>query len=225
MAKMVKKKPDTPPHEEHADETWLIPYSDLLTLLLALFIVLFASSSLDKDKAAQIQYALAAGFNTLPQDKLSGTILNFLQDAKDLPLEDDNVIIAADAEGATLEINSISLFAPGSTAIREEAVPLLNKITRLLDSNKYRRHRIVVEGHTDDTNEGDPKLYPSNWELSAARAGAVVRTMKALGTDESRFKAVGMAGISPAHPNLNPYGEPIPANRYLNRRVIIRIEF
>lgn len=39
MAKMVKKKPDTPPHEEHADETWLIPYSDLLTLLLALFIV------------------------------------------------------------------------------------------------------------------------------------------------------------------------------------------
>ena len=78
MAKMVKKKPDTPPHEEHADETWLIPYSDLLTLLLALFIVLFASSSLDKDKAAQIQYALAAGFNTLPQDKLSGTILYFL---------------------------------------------------------------------------------------------------------------------------------------------------
>ena len=42
---MVKKKPAEQPHEEHADETWLIPYSDLLTLLLALFIVLFASSS------------------------------------------------------------------------------------------------------------------------------------------------------------------------------------
>ena len=49
---MVKKKPAEQPHEEHADETWLIPYSDLLTLLLALFIVLFASSSLDKNKAA-----------------------------------------------------------------------------------------------------------------------------------------------------------------------------
>lgn len=47
---MVKKKPAEQPHEEHADETWLIPYSDLLTLLLALFIVLFASSSLDKTK-------------------------------------------------------------------------------------------------------------------------------------------------------------------------------
>ena len=57
---MVKKKPAEQPHEEHADETWLIPYSDLLTLLLALFIVLFASSSLDKNKAAQIQYALAS---------------------------------------------------------------------------------------------------------------------------------------------------------------------
>ena len=73
---MVKKKPAEQPHEEHADETWLIPYSDLLTLLLALFIVLFASSSLDKNKAAQIQYALAAAFGTLSPDQLNGTALS-----------------------------------------------------------------------------------------------------------------------------------------------------
>ena len=45
------------------------------------------------------------------------------------------------------------------------------------------------------------------------------------GMENSRFKAVGLAGISPAYPNLNPYGEPIPENRIKNRRVIIRIEF
>ena len=59
---MVKKKSPSEPHEEHADETWLIPYSDLLTLLLALFIVLFASSSLDKAKVSQMEYVFAAAF-------------------------------------------------------------------------------------------------------------------------------------------------------------------
>ena len=50
MSQMVKKKPPTPHHEEHPDETWLIPYSDLLTLLLALFIVLFLSKLDDANK-------------------------------------------------------------------------------------------------------------------------------------------------------------------------------
>ena len=77
---MVKKKPSHPPHEEHADETWLVPYSDLLTLLLALFIVLFASSSLDKDKAAQIQYALAAAFGSGVTEDTEGNIINFMND-------------------------------------------------------------------------------------------------------------------------------------------------
>lgn len=225
MAPMVKKKPEAPHHEEHSDETWLIPYSDLLTLLLALFIVLFASSSLDKNKAAQIQYALAAAFSNATADPLSGTIINFLNDAQDMSLEEDGVIISSDAQGATLEMTTINLFDKGSVNIKPEAMPTIKKITRLLDSNKYRRFRIAVEGHTDDTNESMIAELPSNWELSAARAGAVVRTMINNGMESSRFKAVGLAGISPAYPNLNPYGEPIPENRIKNRRVIIRIEF
>ncbi len=225
MAPMVKKKPTAPHHEEHPDETWLIPYSDLLTLLLALFIVLFASSSLDKNKAAQIQYALAAAFSNITSDPLSGTIINFLNDAKDLQLEEDGVIISSDAQGATLEMTTINLFDEGSVNIKNEAYPVIKKISHLLDSNKYRRFRISVEGHTDDTSESKIAELPSNWELSAARAGAVVRTMISNGMDNSRFKAVGLAGISPAYPNLNPYGEPIPENRIKNRRVIIRIEF
>lgn len=225
MAPMIKKKPATPHHEEHADETWLIPYSDLLTLLLALFIVLFASSSLDKNKAAQIQYALAAAFSNATADPLSGTIINFLNDAQDLKLEDDGVIISSDAHGATLEMSSINLFDKGSVKIKDEAFPVIKKISFLLDSNKYHRFRIVVEGHTDDTNESTIAELPSNWELSAARAGAVTRTMIGNGLESTRFKAVGLAGVSPAYPNLNPYGEAIPENRIKNRRVIIRIEF
>lgn len=221
---MVKKKPSHPPHEEHADETWLIPYSDLLTLLLALFIVLFASSSIDKGKAAQIQYALAAAFGGLSADQMNGDILNFLNDAGGLDLGDE-VTISSDSKGATLEIASINLFATGSTTVKASALPTLNKIAKLMNGPKYKRFRLMVEGHTDDTNESTSSNLPSNWELSAARAGSVVRTLVADGVAENRLQAVGMAGIAPAYPNFNAYGEPIPDNRLRNRRVIIRIEF
>lgn len=220
---MVKKKPATPPHEEHPDETWLIPYSDLLTLLLALFIVLFASSSLDKNKAAQIQYALAAAFGNGGLEDETGNITNFMNDAKDMNLEEEGVIISSDANGATLEMASINLFDKGSVILKPEAIPVIKKISLLLNSSKYKKYRISVEGHTDDTNESD--TLPSNWELSGARAGAVVRSMISNDMDINRFKAVGLAEISPAYPNKNPYGEPIPENRLKNRRVIVRIEF
>lgn len=221
---MVKKKPEHPPHEEHPDETWLIPYSDLLTLLLALFIVLFASSSLDKNKAAQIQYALAAAFGGSQGEEESGSMMsNLVNDAKDLNLEESGVIISSDANGATLEMTSINLFDKGAVTLKPEAIPVIKKISLLLNSSKYKRYRIVVEGHTDDTNESD--TLPSNWELSGARAGAVVRAMIDNNMDINRFKAVGLAEISPAYPNMNPYGEPIPENRIKNRRVIVRIEF
>ncbi len=221
---MVKKKPDHPPHEEHPDETWLIPYSDLLTLLLALFIVLFASSSLDKNKAAQIQYALAAAFGGVQDTEDHGNVMtNFMNDVKDLNLEDSGVIVSSDANGATLEMTSINLFDKGSVILKPEAIPVIEKISMLLNSTKYKKYSIVVEGHTDDTNESEE--LPSNWELSGARAGAVVRAMIANHMDINRFKAVGLAEISPAYPNMNPYGEPIPENRIKNRRVIVRIEF
>lgn len=80
---MARKKHDSEPHEEHADETWLIPYSDLLTLLLALFIVLFASSTLDKKKMGMMENAFAAAFNYLPADQLNGTIGEFLDEPQD----------------------------------------------------------------------------------------------------------------------------------------------
>lgn len=221
---MVKKKADTPHHEEHADETWLIPYSDLLTLLLALFIVLFASSSLDKEKASQIQYALVAAFGSGSEMEDGGDkITNFINDAKDLELENDGVIISSDANGATLEMTSVNLFDKGAVTLKPAAIPVIKKISQLLNSSKYKKYRIVVEGHTDDTKESE--ILPSNWELSGARAGAVVRAMIANLMDVNRFKAIGLAEISPAYPNLDPYGEAIPENRIKNRRVIVRIEF
>lgn len=219
---MARKKDNSEPHEEHADETWLIPYSDLLTLLLALFIVLFATSSLDKNKMAQMEYAFAAAFGSIPSEGLNGTIMSFLADAKGLYLG-DAVGIGADAKGATMTITDLTLFDQGSAQIKSSALPLLKQIATLLSADKYKRFQIVVEGHTDN-NPINNSQFPSNWELSSARAAAVVRTLIADGLNENRFQALGMAGISPAYPNLNHYGEAIPENQLRNRRVVIRVE-
>ena len=166
---------------------------------------------------------MAAAFGGGVTEENEGTIINFINDAKDLKLEDDGVIISSDANGATLEMTSINLFDKGSVILKPEAIPVIKKISLLLNSNKYKKYRIVVEGHTDDTNESE--TLPSNWELSGARAGAVTREMISNSMETNRFKAVGLAEISPAYPNKNPYGEPIPENRIKNRRVIVRIEF
>lgn len=219
---MARKKNNEAHHEEHADETWLIPYSDLLTLLLALFIVLFASSSLDKNKMGQMEYAFAAAFNAVPASELSGSILSLMEDLKELRLG-DNVGLGSDAKGAVMDITGFTLFDEGSAEIREEGKDLLRKISSLLQTNKYKRYRVIVEGHTDDTPFSN-NLYPSTWELSAARAGSVVREFIKYGDNPNRFQAVGMAGIAPKYPNTNAYGEPIPDNKIRNRRVAIRVE-
>ncbi len=219
---MVKRKAPEEPHEEHADETWLIPYSDLLTLLLALFIVLFASSTLDKAKMEQIGYSFSAAFNPLNDMNMSGSVREFLTDMEDLHLGDD-VGLGSNEKGAVIEIANINLFENGTANIKAEADEKLQKIAQLLKENKYRRYRIVVKGHTNDKpiNYGN---YASNWELSAARAAVVTKRMVALGLDENRFQAIGMAGIAPKVPNYDAYGQPIPKNRQLNNRLEIDIE-
>ncbi len=219
---MARKKQPEVPHDDHPDETWLVPYSDLLCLLLALFIVLFSSSNLDKNKAAQMEYSLAAAFNAIPTEQQNGTVLNFMDDAEKMDLGTD-IGIGSDGKGAVLDINSLILFDGNSIKIKEEAKPALDKIAVLLADNKYKRFQIIVEGHTDDVPFRSAE-FPSNWELSSARAGAIVRYFIQKGLVPSRFQAVGMAGISPKYPNLNHFGEPIPENRIRNRRVVIHVE-
>ncbi len=219
---MARKKQQEVPHDDHPDETWLVPYSDLLCLLLALFIVLFSSSNLDKNKAAQMEYSLAAAFNAIPTEQQNGTVLNFVDDAEKMDLGSD-IGIGSDSKGAVLDINSLILFDGNSIKIKEEAKPALDKIAVLLADNKYKRFQIIVEGHTDDVPFRSAE-FPSNWELSSARAGAIVRYFIQKGLVPSRFQAVGMAGISPKYPNLNHFGEPIPENRIRNRRVVIHVE-
>lgn len=220
---MAKRKPEQEAHEEHADETWLIPYSDLLTLLLALFIVLFASSKLDKAKMSQMEAAFAAAFNAATGlDKLSGNLGEFMSSIQELGL-DSSVSLGSDDRGVAIDIGSLSMFAPGKSDLLDSIHPVLNQIITLLQQPRYKRFRITVEGHTDDIEASDSD-FPSKWELSSNRAAAVVRYFIKKGIASERLQVIGRADIAPKLPNYNAYNEPVPENRSRNRRIEIHIE-
>ena len=81
---------------------------------------------------------------------------------------------------------------------------------------------IFVEGHTDDSPISSER-YPSNWELSAARASLVVRMLENKGFRKDRLSPQGFADSRPILPNRDEAGKPIPDNQAQNRRVVIRI--
>jgi chemotaxis protein MotB len=92
-----------------------------------------------------------------------------------------------------------------------------------LKSANFQDYSITVEGHTDDVPI-ETNLFPSNWELSTARAASVVRALVANGIPAAKLRAAGYADIMPKAPNRDGAGRPIPENQAQNRRVVIKLE-
>ena len=81
---------------------------------------------------------------------------------------------------------------------------------------------VLVEGHTDDTDIKS-RRYPSNWELSSARAAKVISVFEKAGVKRDRLVAVGYGDTSTIYKNYDEEGNPIPENQRLNRRVTIKV--
>jgi chemotaxis protein MotB len=233
--------------EEHINESWLIPYSDLLTLLLALFIVLFASSQIDQKKFQQIarsfNTALTGGTGVLdfespiePETPPSPSKQEHKQQQKNLNKEDKEELHAVQEKIDTY-IAQKHLNGKLQTSLTDEglAITILNDI--LFDSGsaevrpKDRKlakeisqllvmnppRNIIISGHTDNVPIHNAQ-FASNWELSVMRA---VNFMKILlenpELDPRWFSAKGYGEFKPVAPNNTPEG------RMKNRRVEILI--
>jgi flagellar motor protein MotB len=123
----------------------------------------------------------------------------------------------------TLEISSAAFFDSGSAALSKSGESILRDVTVDLKSEKLKDYQITVEGHTDDTPINTPR-FPSNWELSTARAAAVVHFFLDQGIPALKLRAAGYADTFPKAPNRDANGSAIPENQTQNRRVVIKME-
>lgn len=240
MAKERRKKKQ----EECADESWLLPYADLLTLLLALFIVLFASSSIDQERMQR----LSSVFNDI-FDGNSGIMQNnspteiprpgdsnqelenssYLEDQRSLgeiqekldeyialnELEGQFETHLTD-EGLLITIRDSILFEMGKAEVSEEYLPLVEEVAELLIFDRPRQ--VIITGHTDNIPINTAE-YASNWELSMMRALNFLRALVAHeDMDPSFFSAKGYGEYQPIASNDTAEG------RSKNRRVEVLIQ-
>ncbi len=213
---------DPPPEEVEEKQDWLITYADAITLLMAFMVMLLTFTKYDipafEEAAAAIQSNLSGRDSTSPIQLLRIDVQDVVYNMQ----ADQVVKVNTDDKGIVIELSSSAFYKPGSAELREEALPVLEKMAQTLLAPRYQTYAIEIEGHTDDIPINTPR-FPSNWELSAMRATQVVRLLVSQGMEPIRLKASGYADTEPKAPNKDAEGNPVPDNQALNRRVVIRI--
>ncbi|MFO2551100.1 OmpA family protein [Alicyclobacillus cycloheptanicus] len=222
----------------------MITYSDLITLLLIFFVIMYAMSNINTIKFMSLSQSLAAALHHNDQIPLNGTGTTALITAanptsgdqsttkgsasQDQQLDNlytqvksyitahhlqGNVTILNQQRGVQITLRDVVLFESGQATIKPQARQL---IAGLVPFFKAVPNNIVIEGYTDNRPIDTPE-FPSNWELSSARAIGVVRLLAADGIDPARLSGVGYGQYHPVVPNDTP------EHRQMNRRINIVI--
>ncbi|WP_027911374.1 flagellar motor protein MotD [Pseudomonas sp. URMO17WK12:I4] len=231
-------------HEEHENhERWLVSYADFITLLFAFFVVMYSISSINEGKYKILSETLTGVFNqpdrsikpipvgderprtTEPdrsmvdeessqQQIAASTLQNIADSIRDAfggLLQSDQLKVRGNELWIEIELSSGLLFPSGDALPNDEAFEIIEKIAKILAPYGNPIH---VEGFTDNQPIKTPQ-YPTNWELSAARAASIVRMLAMDGVDPSRLAAVGYGEFQPVADNATAEG------RARNRRVVL----
>ncbi len=224
-------------HRRHEDDNdsadrWLVSYADFITLLFAFFVVMYALS-LQGGKYQDLSQSFDQATGK-PQPATASLTSNaaVLQADKE-PDADEMQLIAEQLakrlaitfqQGAAqvrhlphaihIEFDAGILFAPAEANLSPTALQALRSVADVLQA--YPLHTVQVIGHTDTVDIRSAQ-YPSNWELSAARASSVVRLFVEAGIKDQRLVAIGRGATQPVASNASAEG------RLRNRRVEIQI--
>lgn len=212
---------------------WLTTFNDLVTLLMVFFVLLFTISSGGAGKFKQLQNSVMRGFGLLEGGTkltvgLTSTPREGLRDilapeeAMEVSDEIGELIAELDKlqgveaesseKGSVIRIEGGILFESGVASINPDAFMVLKKVGELINKVSI---PVRIEGHTDNVPISTAK-YPSNWELSTARAVSVVKQLIRIGNvSPMRLSAVGYGESKPLEPNDTREG------RAKNRRVEI----
>lgn len=249
------------PYTDYSEDPnrWIVSYADFTTMLLALFIVLYAVSQLDIAQMREFTSSVKKSFSSLEvnnknkrkslnaifstskariktipieftfqeqienlKKKLKETESKVSEDMSELDSikgvllenlpENDNISMTHTERGLVISLEDTVLFDPGSAEIKKEALITLEKIAEIL---KTIPNSVRIEGHTDD-QPIQTQLFPTNWELSTARAISIVKLfIKDYDFLPQKISAAGYGQHKPLDTNTTPEG------RQKNRRVDI----
>ncbi len=215
---------------------WLLTYADMLTLLFALFVILYSMSQVDQEKLRALSMALGNAFGIKGQVSVLST--GATTDTKPVVMEQSQVQLTTTRQrvqkwllqkklekevnvrfnerGLVISLMTDNvLFNSGSTALLPKTRVMLSDISELLRDTT---NPIIVEGHTDDTPISNPQIrakYNDNWDLSSARAVSVVKYLIVKGISPDRLSAAGYSSFKPLVPNIDDI------TRQKNRRIDI----
>ena len=179
---------------------WLTTYADMMTLLFAFFVLLYSMSSPDPVKMSQIKDAMEKSAGKEGSLKTQNEVKEeFEEIIQELKIEKSTNIIS-DPRGVAIEMDGDICFGSGSTKIKGILQTILNEAANKILINEEDYRMVIIEGHTDSDQipEKLQKIYPTNWELSAARASNVVNYLIDRGVNSGRLQASGYADRWPA---------------------------
>ncbi|MFI8479392.1 flagellar motor protein MotD [Pseudomonas sp. NPDC078700] len=228
-------------HENH--ERWLVSYADFITLLFAFFVVMYSISSVNEGKYKVLSETLTGVFNQpdrsikpipigderprttepdrsmvdedvtqAPEDSLQSISSSISQAFGDL-IASDQLKVRGNELWIEIELSSSLLFSSGDALPSDAAFEIVEKVAKILAPYGNPVH---VEGFTDNQPIHTAQ-FPSNWELSAARAASIVRMLAIDGVNPSRMASVGYGEFQPVADNATTEG------RARNRRVVLVI--
>ncbi|MGA7293879.1 MAG: OmpA family protein [Terriglobales bacterium] len=248
-------------HVNH--EGWLVSYADFITLLFAFFVVLYASSQVDKRKVGKLAFAIQVAFQEMGVFQASTTEVPIdlaepmpfstaqeientkrsaslgriasrpdgslgtgsengdlaalqaeLETALAAEIKRKEIALRREPDGLVISLREVGFFESGSAQMKSSSADAFDRIANML---RQRDYRLRIEGHTDNTPIHNTQ-YPSNWELSTARATEIVRLLVVRdGFTPNRLSAAGYAEYHPVATNVTSEG------RGMNRRVDIVI--
>ncbi len=216
---------------EQVSASWMTTYSDLVTLLLCFFVMLFAFSNLDVKKFQGIMAYFQGSRGVL--DGSNVIEIPDLRDQEEIDLEElksaleeyatssnleEEITVSIDERGLIIRFMDRVLFDPGKAELKPEAREILDTVAEILQRDEFKDKAIKVEGHADTTPVSPKDGFPTNWELSTARATNVLRYLvEQRGIEGERISASGYSYYRPIAPNDTK------ENKAKNRRVDIVI--
>ncbi|MDR1636144.1 MAG: flagellar motor protein MotB, partial [Treponema sp.] len=222
-------------------QEWLTTYSDMVTLMLCFFVIMFNP---DEGTSAQMEQvaasmntrglgALAGGMTLSPgrnadlgntvmslpsmeRGRSMGTALRKAVSVFNPEIKSNKIKVTHEERGLVISLASDAFFSPASARINvEQTRDTLLRLATLLASNELEGRKLRIEGHTDNEVTDPAGPWQDNWDLSTARSISVLRYLADIGIDEKRFQVAGFADTMPLGSNDTAEG------RAYNRRVDI----